>query len=82
MRIHPLTLLLSAIALAVLVAAPAEAAKTRKRHPHVAEYVPPSGYPRGPNSVWFGNDYLGADPDPRIRAELLRDLGAHFGGNR
>jgi hypothetical protein len=81
MRIHPLTPLLS-IAIAVLVAAPAEAAKTRKYRPHVAAYVQPSGYPRGPNSVWFGNEYLGADPDPRIRYELLRDLGAHFGGNR
>jgi hypothetical protein len=36
-----------------------------------------SAFPPGP--VYFGNDYLGDDPDPFIRQQLLRDLGAHYG---
>jgi hypothetical protein len=35
-------------------------------------------FPPGP--VYYGNQYLGNDPDPRVRLQLLRDLGAHFGG--
>ena len=27
-----------------------------------------------------GNDYLGDDPDPFIRFQIQRDLGAHYGG--
>jgi hypothetical protein len=82
-------LTVSAIGLAfVLAAAPADAAKARKHKKHVAAYAATatakSGYrgtnlfPAGP--VYHANDYLGDDPDPFIRLQLLRDLGAHYGG--
>jgi hypothetical protein len=35
-------------------------------------------FPTGP--LYFGNTYLGDDPDPNIRFQLWRDLGARFGG--
>ncbi len=35
-------------------------------------------FPAGP--VYNANDYLGDDPDPFIRLQLQRDLGAHYGG--
>ena len=34
--------------------------------------------PCGP--VYFQNYYLGNDPDPFIRSQIQRDLGAKFGG--
>jgi hypothetical protein len=34
-------------------------------------------FPPGP--VYHSNEYLGDDPDPFIRQQLLRDLGAHYG---
>ena len=36
------------------------------------------GVPRGP--LYWGQDYLGDDPDPNIRSQILRDTGARFGG--
>jgi hypothetical protein len=75
-------LLLSVIGLAFLLATPAEAAKRKPRAEAATKQVylrtvpPPQS-----TAVYFGSEYLGADPDPRIRHELLRDLGAHFGGN-
>jgi hypothetical protein len=36
-------------------------------------------FPAGP--VYFGADYLGTDPDPFIRSQILRDLGARYPGN-
>ncbi|HSP51109.1 MAG TPA: hypothetical protein VLN61_13205 [Pseudolabrys sp.] len=83
-------LIVSAIGLALVLvaAAPADAAKARKHKKHVAAHAATatakSGYrgtnlfPAGP--VYFANDYLGDDPDPFIRLQLLRDLGAHYGG--
>lgn len=71
-----------------LVAASADAAQTRKqKKPHAAHgaaVVAKNGYrganlfPAGP--VYHGNDYLGTDPDPFIRLQLQRDIGAHYGG--
>ena len=71
----------------VAAAAPADAAKARKHkqaaaaHASVrvpARYRNPTLFPPGP--VYFGREYLGDDPDPFIRFQLYRDLGAHFGG--
>jgi len=77
----PITLLVSAIGIALLAASPAEAAK-RKHHSASAprQYMQAAEAPRS-QSVYYGNKYLGSDPDPRIRYELLRDLGAAFGGD-
>ena len=83
-------LTISAIGLAfvVAVAMPADAAKARKHKKHVAapaakvtaksRYWGTDKFPAGP--VYNGNDYLGDDPDPNIRFQLLRDFGAHYGG--
>lgn len=82
-------LMVSTIALAfVLATAPADAAKARKHKKHVAAHAATttanSRYrgtnlvPAGP--IYNGPDYLGDDPDPNIRFQILRDLGAHYGG--
>ena len=61
---------------------PAAAAKQTK--PRTAVRTTPraayadGGVPRGP--LYFGQDYLGDDPDPNIRSQILRDLGSRYGG--
>jgi hypothetical protein len=86
----PVKLMVSAIGLAFVLAAaaPADAAKARKHKKHAAthadrvttnsKYWGTDKFPAGP--VYNGPDYLGDDPDPNIRFQLLRDLGAHYGG--
>jgi len=86
----PVKLMVSAIGLAFVLAAatPADAAKARKHKRHAAahaakvtansRYWGTDLFPAGP--VYNGPDYLGDDPDPNIRFQLLRDLGAHYGG--
>ena len=86
----PVKLIVSGIGLALILAAaaPADAAKARKHKRHVAAHAATvttkSGYrgtnlfPAGP--IYNANDYLGDDPDPFIRSQLQRDLGAHYGG--
>jgi hypothetical protein len=32
------------------------------------------------NTVTFGGKYVGQDPDPAVRHELLRDYSVHAGG--
>ena len=82
-------LTVSAIGLAfVLAAAPADAAKARKHKRHAtahagrvvvnSRYWGQNLFPAGPS--YTGRDYLGDDPDPFIRSQILRDLGAHYGG--
>lgn len=76
------------LAFVLAAAAPADAAKARK-HKKVAAahttirvqpwYRGTNLFPAGP--VYNGRDYLGDDPDPFIRSQILRDLGAHYGGN-
>jgi hypothetical protein len=36
-------------------------------------------FPAGP--LYYGNDYLGDDPDPFIRLQIQRDLGARYPGD-
>jgi hypothetical protein len=82
-------LMVSAIALAfVLAAATADAAMARKHKKHVtaraatvtvnSRYRGTNLFPAGP--IYNGTDYLGDDPDPFIRSQILRDLGSHYGG--
>jgi hypothetical protein len=73
---------LAAVVLVFAFAAPAGAAKY---HRHVAGYAAGGpgfhgGVMRGP--LYNGQDYLGNDPDPNIRAYLLRDLSSRYGGGR
>jgi hypothetical protein len=84
----PVTIIASAIGLGVLVVSPADAAQPRKERKHAAaaarvtvnpHYRGTNLFPAGP-VVYGHGEYLGDDPDPFIRSQLLRDLGAHFGG--
>jgi hypothetical protein len=79
---------IAAAAVALAATAPADARKRRQPHTNAVaadrvKVVTPrcrggNLYPCGP--VYFGDEYLGDDPDPNIRFQLYRDLGAHFGG--
>jgi hypothetical protein len=59
-------LLISAVAVATLVALPAFAQTPRER--------------TSPNAVIFNGKVIGQDPDPAVRSELLRDYGWQKGG--
>jgi len=86
MSSRPSKLLALALVAAFVSAGPADA-KVRKHrkvvHPPTAAKVR-SGtwgtnlFPAGP--LYLGNTYLGDDPDPNIRFQIWRDLGARFGG--
>ncbi len=79
-------LLAAAVALATVPAA-AKAAKHVKhktRVMHVVRQTAPAyrgtdKFPAGP-LYYNGGTYLGDDPDPFIRSQIWRDLGATFGG--
>ena len=86
----PVKLILSAVGVAfVLIAAsPTDAAPVRKHKAHATAqakvasntaYRGTNLFPAGP--IYHANEYLGDDPDPFIRLMILRDLGAHYGGN-
>jgi hypothetical protein len=85
-----LTLIVSTIGLAFVLASPAEAAKKKQRHHSgvTARAMVPGGTTghfqggvlAGP--LYNGQDYLGDDPDPNIRSYLLRDLTGRYGGGR
>jgi len=85
------TLMVLAIGLTFVLASPAEAAKTSKhKKPAAAQSVKQrnatvatrpgfqGGVLAGP--LYNGQDYLGTDPDPNIRAYILKDLGSRYGG--
>jgi hypothetical protein len=91
-----ITLAISAIGLAFVLASPAEAAKSGKykrsatathvvKHRQTAQAVsgPGVGYQGGVlrGPLYNGQDYLGDDPDPAIRSYLLKDLGGRYGGS-
>jgi hypothetical protein len=85
----------AAVSLALCLAAPAEAAKTSKhkkpaagaathatKHRSTTAEARPAfrfqgGVPAGP--LYNGGDYLGDDPDPNIRSQILRDMGRYGG---
>jgi hypothetical protein len=82
-------LIVSAIGLA-LVASPAEAAKKKKHPSHTGApaYVVTPGGTAGTfqggvlvGPLYNGQDYLGDDPDPNIRAYLMKDK-SRYGGAR
>ena len=83
-------LVLSAVGLALCLAAPAEAAKEGKKKSSqsahsgkhrgsavAARQQNGSGVRRGP--LYNGQDYIGDDPDPNIRSYLIRDM-TRYGG--
>lgn len=88
------SLFVSAIGLAVVFASPAEAAKKAGKHkkPAAAHSMKhrqtTSGVAAGAGfqggvlagPIYNGQDYIGTDPDPNIRAYLMKDLTGHYGG--
>jgi len=76
----PLTLAVSTAALVALAASPAlSASRHHVRHDHGAYayrgYGPPLNagglYP--PGAIYRQGHYLGTDPDPNVRFEIIRD---------
>ncbi len=89
MALLPLKLTVFAIGIvfALVAAAPAGAAQAHRHRKHMAAHAAQvgNGKYRGSNlfhagPIYFANDYLGTDPDPFIRLQIQRDLGAHYGG--
>jgi hypothetical protein len=91
-----LSIAVSAIGLAFVLASPAEAAKAGKqkksatsehalKHRQTAEAVPApevgyqGGVMRGP--LYNGQDYIGDDPDPNVRAFLIKNLSGRYGSS-
>lgn len=78
-------LLVCALGLAFLPTANANAANKPKKPVHHQATAANAERCRGANlapcgPVYFQNYYLGDDPDPFIRSQIQRDLGAKFGG--
>ena len=75
-----------AFALATLANAEnAEKVRKPKKAATVSKTVQMDPYHRGTNLVpagplYFGGVYLGDDPDPNIRFQLMRDISGRFGG--
>jgi hypothetical protein len=68
--------LITAAVLAAVAASPAFA-RTQTRA-HVAPMNPQMSAPyAAPGQVYQGNQYIGADPDGRIRLELQRDTAVN-----
>lgn len=74
-------------AIAFASVAEAKSRKHKKRHAASAAYSMKSSpvrswgqnlVPAGP--LYNGPDYLGTDPDPNIRSQILRDLTGRYGG--
>jgi hypothetical protein len=95
-KMKTLSIVVSAIGLAFVLASPAEAAKAGKqkksaatahvvKHRQTAQVVPApggdyqGGVMRGP--LYNGQDYLGDDPDPNVRAFLLKNLSGRYGSS-
>ncbi len=81
-----LTLLATAFAVALAGAANAQDQKPRKQKKaaaHSTKVVSAARgdglYRRGP--LYNGPDYVGDDPDPFIRSQLMRDLSGRYGGD-
>ena len=91
MRCHQKIWIATAAGLALGLASPAEAAKSKNKKPAAAHAMKHSqsavaaapgfrfqgGVRAGP--LYNGQDYIGDDPDPNIRAYLIRDM-TRYGG--
>ena len=94
MKTLPVTLVVSAVGLALALASPAEAAKSGRHKnagvPHATKQRQAAAvvHAAGPrfNSggvlagpLYNGQDYIGDDPDPNVRSYLLRDMTRYRG---
>lgn len=84
----PLKVLAATLAAAFVLASSVDAATTRKHKKVAASSTTAHTNPRerGTNLVpagplYFSGTYLGDDPDPNIRFQLLRDISGRFGGD-
>ena len=87
MKNPTIALIVAVTGLAFVVASPAEAAKKKYRHHSgvTAQAMMPGGTGAtlqggviaGP--LYNGQDYLGDDPDPNIRAYLIKDKTRYIG---
>jgi hypothetical protein len=68
-------LVLTTVVVAALASVSGPALAKHRHHPAnagVTVYGPGPGY-GGPPNVYSGGTYVGSDPDPRMRAQLLSD---------
>ena len=94
MKTLPVTLVASAIGLALALASPAEAAKAgnhkksgavthtmKQRQATALVHATGTGFASGvlAGPLYNGQDYIGDDPDPNVRAYLLRDMTRYRG---
>jgi hypothetical protein len=89
-NVRSLWVVVSAASLGIFIASPADARKASKQQRVTAQQrAAPGTVPRNtpPGNVvcWTqcgqpGSIVLGVDPDPAIRAQLLRDASRYFGG--
>jgi hypothetical protein len=85
MSSFPLKLLGLVLVSVFVLTLPADAAKARK-HKKVVSSMTAGSQDRGTNLVrggpiYFGGVYLGDDPDPNIRFQIMRDISGRFGGD-
>ena len=80
-------LLVSAIGLAVFLSSPANAERVHKKQGSYHSPRPAANAnarrvtPQDSNAVYWGCcTKMGADPDPFIRSQILRDASGFFGG--
>jgi len=62
-----------------LLAAPASAQPNHRRAPHSFQYSPAPGAFQN-DTVNQGGQYLGRDPDPHVRSQILKD-DSEYNGN-
>jgi hypothetical protein len=82
----PLKVLASIVVATFALASPADAAKKNKHKKIAASSITTrtnsqhrgTNLPAGP--LYFSGVYLGDDPDPNIRFQLLRDISGRLGG--
>jgi hypothetical protein len=89
-NVRSLWVVVAAASLGIFIASPAEARKASKQQRATTQqWAAPGTVPRNtpPGNVvcWTpcgqrGAIVLGVDPDPAIRAQLLRDASRYFGG--
>jgi hypothetical protein len=85
MTSHAVKPLVCALSLALVLTPGTAGAKKLKKPVHHQATAANAEHCRGANltpcgPVYFDNYYLGDDPDPFIRSQIQRDLGAKFGG--
>ena len=85
----PLKVFAAVLTVAFLSASPVEAAKKSKHKKATdssttartdTQHRGTNLVPAGP--LYFSGTYLGDDPDPNIRFQLLRDISGRFGGEQ